>query len=203
MGMMRAILLGAVLSAPLSALAEPSYHRVTGVASDDSLNIRSAPGADSADIGDLAHDARGIEVLGFDDSGDWARIGLAEGDGWISARFLTRDPVATLGDTSVPTGLSCAGTEPFWALQFDEGMARFSDPEGGDLSFPITEALVAEGRLGSPALIGLGDAGLAIVTGHMCSDGMSDRSYGWALHLRIGSDENRRFVSGCCHLPRG
>jgi hypothetical protein len=54
--------------------AEPSYMRVTGVASNDSLNVRAEPRASSADIGDLAFNARGVEVIGTDASGAWGRI---------------------------------------------------------------------------------------------------------------------------------
>lgn len=205
MGMIRAMMTTAALVAAGTALAEPSYQRVTGVAADDTLNIRSAPDADSADIGDLAPDARGIEVLGLDTSGDWARIGQGEGDGWVATRYLTEDDIQTLGATSVPGGAVCSGTEPFWALSFEGSDATFSHPEDGDSALTVDSAIAAEGFLGSPAQISLrgpDTRAKAIVTGAECSDGMSDRSYGWSIYLTVTRDGQDRFLSGCCHLPR-
>lgn len=207
MGMMRVLASVFYLALPASGFADPSYHRVTGVGPWDVLNIRAEPRADSADIGDLAPDARAIEVLGVSPSGAWARIALAETDGWVATRYLDPDPVATLGDTGLPVGLACSGTEPFWALRLMDQSARYSHPEDGDSDYTLTRAQVAEGRQGSPALIlmnGQGGATLAAtVQGAACSDGMSDRSYGWAITLRLTAPGQDRFLSGCCHLPRG
>jgi uncharacterized membrane protein len=187
-------------------LAEPSYHRVVGVAIDDSLNIRSAPTATSDDIGDLSFDATGIEVTGYDDTGSWARIAQGEIDGWVATRFLDTDPVPTIADTSVPEGLICGGTEPFWALGLYGNDARYSHPEDGDTDFTFKNAAVAEGRLGSPALITLAtqrnEVIEATLTGAMCSDGMSDRTYGWTITMQLIAPGQGRFLTGCCALPR-
>ena len=195
-----------LLTAPVAAQAEPSYHRVIGVATSDTLNIRSAPDASSPDIGDLDHDARAIEVFTFDPTGMWARIALNESDGWVSSRFLTRDVVPTLGDTSVPQGVVCGGTEPFWALGLYGEHARYSHPEDGDTEFVFDNAVVAQGRAGSPALITVAtdtnDVIEATIHGATCNDGMSDRSYGWTITMQLIASDQRRFLSGCCHLPR-
>ncbi|WP_439522645.1 hypothetical protein [Marivita sp.] len=204
--MIRTSLFAAVLALPTLVHAEPSYHRVTGVAANDSLNVRAEPTASSADIGDLAHDASGIEVFDFDASGNWARIALNERDGWISTRFLTRDAVETIGTTSVPVGTVCGGTEPFWALGLYGEEARYSHPEDGDTDYAFDTAVVAEGRLGSPALITLATEESHVIeatlSGADCSDGMSDRSYGWTISMQLIALGKRRFLSGCCHLPR-
>jgi uncharacterized membrane protein len=204
MGVMRVLAVASAVAVPCLVLAEPSYHRVTGVAANDTLNIRSTPDASSADIGDLAYDAQAIEVLDFDPTGRWARVALAESDGWVSTRFLERDTVLTIGETSLPVGLVCTGTEPFWAIGLFDGLARFSHPESNLVDLPFLSTSVAEGHLGSPALISTaGPKATAeiIVSAEACSDGMSDRSYGWTVNLLIQSDGMRRFVSGCCHLP--
>jgi uncharacterized membrane protein len=204
--MIRIGCLAAALFAPVIALAEPHYARVSGVASDDVLNIRAQPDAGSADIGDLAHDAVGIEVLGFDSTGDWARIGLGESDGWIASRFLEPVEMTTLGESSIPVGLSCSGTEPFWALGLQEATGTYSHPEDGDSEFVLDSVAVAEGYLGSPALVTLAteDSRVieATILGAECSDGMSDRSYGWTVTMQLIAPGQRRFLTGCCHLPR-
>lgn len=206
MGMMRFPALLTCLAVPVGAAADPTYHRVIGVAANDVLNIRSAPDANSMDIGDLAHDARGIEVLGVDPSGQWARIALAERDGWVATRFLATDSVGMIGATGIPSGLVCGGTEPFWSLALGPDGAAYAHPEDGESALSLGTVRVAEGRLGSPALFGLAGAGEqtidATVHAADCNDGMSDRSYGWAITLRLMAPGQDRFLAGCCHLPR-
>ena len=204
--MTRASLIACALALPVSVQAEPSYHRVVGVAVDDVLNVRSEPSASSADIGDLAYDARGIEAFEFDSTGNWARIALNERDGWVATRFLTRDDVATLGESTVPQGLICGGTEPFWTLGLYGSDARYSHPTDGDTDFAFDSIVTAEGRLGSPALLTLATEDNrvieATVSGAICFDGMSDRSYGWTITMQLIAPGQRRFLSGCCQLPR-
>lgn len=203
MGVTRALVL---LCLATPALAEPTYHRVTGVAADDVLNVRAAPSASSADIGDLAHDATRIEAFTFDPTGNWARIALNERDGWVSTRYLTRDEVPTIGSSTIPEGLVCGGTEPFWALGLYGEEARYSHPVDGDTDFTFDSLSVAEGRLGSPALITVatedGQVIEATLSGAECTDGMSDRSYGWTITMQLIAPGKRRFLSGCCQLPR-
>jgi uncharacterized membrane protein len=204
--MTRASLIACALALPVSVQAEPSYHRVVGVAVDDVLNVRSEPSASSADIGDLAYDARGIEAFEFDSTGNWARIALNERDGWVATRFLTRDDVATLGESTVPQGLICGGTEPFWTLGLYGSDARYSHPTDGDTDFAFDSIVTAEGRLGSPALLTLATEDNrvieATVSGAICFDGMSERSYGWTITMQLIAPGQRRFLSGCCQLPR-
>ena len=200
----RAAILALCLATP--ALADPTYHRVVGVAVDDTLNIRSAPSARSEDIGDLPFDATGIEVTEFNEDRSWARISAGEKDGWISTRFLQADTVPTFPQTSVPHGLICGGTEPFWALGLYGQDARYSHPDDTDIDFAFDAATVAEGRIGSPALITVAtdrnEVIEATITGATCSDGMSDRTYGWSVTLQFIAPGKRRFLEGCCHLPR-
>lgn len=68
--MIRASLITLALGLSTLAQAEPSYHRVVGVAIDDVLNVRSEPSGSSVDIGDLAYDARRIEAFEFDATGN-------------------------------------------------------------------------------------------------------------------------------------
>lgn len=203
MGIKASILAALLIAGPV--WAEPTYHRVTGVAADDTLNIRSAPSADAEDIGDLAFDARAIEVITWDETGDWAQIALNERDGWVAARFLEDDDVPMFSDSGIPKGLVCGGTEPFWALGLYDVDARFSHPEDGEFDMTLSTVQVAEGRMGHPAFFDLaapGGQASVVIQADICSDGMSDRSYGWAAFIRMVTPGTERFLSGCCHLPR-
>ncbi|MDJ0629072.1 MAG: peptide-binding protein [Rhodobacter sp.] len=186
------------------ALAQPGYFRVTGVAADDTLNVRAGPSAGSSDIGDLPPDARGIEVAGTDASGKWGRIVWEEANGWIAMRFLAPDPVPTLPGTALPAGLLCAGTEPFWSLRLSPGSASFSDITGAGFLLGFTGALAAEGSAGYP--LQLSHAGgpassQAIIRPAACTDGMSDRTYPWTVAYLLDAPGGQRFLAGCCRLP--
>ncbi len=189
---------------PIVALAEPRVFRVTGVAADDTLNVRAEPSASSADIGDLAHDARGIEVAGTDASGAWGSIIWEEGNAWVAMRFLAPDTVDPIGGTALPAGLLCSGTEPFWSLRLSPASATFQDISGAGHVMSLAGTRVAEGRPMEPVQISLSGAtagSLGIVSATSCSDGMSDRVYPWAISYILNSDAGQRFLAGCCHLP--
>lgn len=187
------------------AVADPGYYRVTGVASDDTLNVRLAPDGDSEDIGDLAHDATGIEVFDRDESGNWGRIVWEEGNGWISMRFLEADDtIVKVGDSTLPSGLLCSGAEPFWSIRFSETTASFSDPNYTPSTLPLGDTLTAGGRPSFPAALRHRSdeaAALTIVRPQVCSDGMSDRDYPYAAVLLIRTLQGEGFYEGCCRLP--
>ena len=95
------------------ALAEadgPDFYAVTGVAADDVLNIRAAPSARSEKLGEIPHDARGLENLGCQGlpsfaewqamTGQqrqesrkdyWCRVKYEELEGWVAGRYLRED----------------------------------------------------------------------------------------------------------------
>ncbi|QYX55304.1 hypothetical protein K1T73_09245 [Roseovarius sp. SCSIO 43702] len=201
---MRALIPALCVLTPTLALAEPSYHRVTGVAAGDTLNVRSAPDATSVDLGDIAHDAHGIELTGTDATGEWGRILWQDGNGWISMRFLEPYLQPTLGDSGLPEGLDCGGTEPFWSLTLGTATAHFSDPGGTELDLDMAGTQVAEGRLAWPAYVALtapDSSADVIVEARLCSDGMSDRDYPWQVELLLTRSGETQFLSGCCNLP--
>ena len=201
---MRLALTSLLLLWPATLLADPSYHRVTGVTPDDTLNVRAEPSADSADIGDLAHDATGIELIGTDPTGKWGRIVWGDGNGWIATRFLAPDPVPMLEPAGVPVGLFCSGTEPFWSTTFSGAHVQYSDLGDNEHSMQLTGIAVAEGYAATPALISFANpsvAGEAILSPAICSDDMSDRDYPWRIDLVIEDGGGRRFLTGCCRLP--
>lgn len=79
-----AILLGAfaTLSYPTSAEAAC----VTGVRSNDVLNMRAGPGTSNAIVGIIPPDACGVRIL--DRSGNWGYVRYNGVEGWASLRFL-------------------------------------------------------------------------------------------------------------------
>ena len=202
----RALLFAAFLAATTGlAHSAPDYMRVIDVASDDTLNVRAAPSGSSEDIGDIPHDAIGIEVSGYDGSGKWARILWQEGEGWISARFLAPDEVTPrLGPTALPSGLLCGGTEPFWSVRLANGYASFSDISGDFHSLTISGARVAEGRPNFPLQMGLGGDTAnanAFIRPASCNDGMSDRTYPYQVDFLLSTNGAQRYLDGCCSLP--
>ena len=188
----------------LAAQADPSYHRVTGVAADDTLNVRIEPSADSADIGDLPPDARGIEVTGLDASGGWGRIVWEEGNGWIAMRFLAADPQPSIPGTELPQGLLCGGTEPFWSLRLSGGGAAFSDAGGAAMILSQTGAISPQAQGAFPVIVSHGSseaAAMSVVEPMECSDGMSDRTYPWRALFLLRTASDQRLLAGCCQLP--
>ncbi|WP_425100765.1 COG3650 family protein [Tropicibacter sp. S64] len=189
------------LCLPTLSLAQdfPALHSVTGVASDDVLNIRSVPSGSSEIIGTLAPDQTGVEVLRLDDSGAWGQVNSDEMAGWASMRFLEATPGGSLPEHG---SLSCGGTEPFWGLDVTQGgEAVFDSPEGG-WTLSAGPLIPAGGRPWPWAVIGSGGdrTMTAVITPEACSDGMSDREYGLSITVvsqRYGETE---VVNGCCLL---
>lgn len=202
---LKTLLVAALVSlVALPVVAQPSYHRVTGVAADDTLNVRAEPSADSADIGDIPPGAGGIEVIDTDTSGNWGRIVWEEGNGWLAMRFLEPDPLPLIDGTSLPAGLLCTGTEPFWSLRLSQTHATYSDIAGSNHTFGFAGARVAAGHSAFPvALSHSGETGgaLTMVNVQICGDGMSDRDYPYNTMLVLDAAGSREFLAGCCHLP--
>lgn len=194
----------ALLIQTAPALSEPGYWRVTGVAADDTLNVRKQPSASSADIGDLSPDATGIEVINTDASGDWGRIVWEDGNGWIAMRFLIADPQPGIGGTALPQGLLCNGTEPFWSVRLSGGGAVYSGIDGDAVALTLSGALTAEARGPFPVVVSHGAASAAsmsIIEPAECSDGMSDRVYPWRVLFLLSTPDGQRLLDGCCQLP--
>lgn len=183
---------------PLALRAEvyPALHDVTGVAADDVLNIRAEASPDAPIIGTLAPDATGVEVVAVEDG--WAVVNTGEGSGYAALRFLARADAPDWPALEVP--LTCVGTEPFWSLEIDPEQAetRFQTPEDeAPRSAPIGTSWPGL-PWSQAAAVALPD-GIAVLTPSMCSDGMSDQSYGIAADLFLTGGDRPR-LSGCCRL---
>lgn len=205
---MRACLAGLILavSAALAgghAAAQPAVYRVVNVDSGDVLNVRRTPSPTSAIVGALPPGAARVEVL--ETRHGWGRILMRGAEGWVSLAYLAETERAAIDGHTAPGGFSCAGTEPFWGLRIGmDGSGRFNDAMtlGEERGFAISDARTAQGRFYPYVYHFSGEAsGIAVIEPRACSDGMSEREYGWHVVADIGDGEGRRLLDGCCWTP--
>ncbi|UWQ18301.1 COG3650 family protein [Jannaschia sp. M317] len=182
--------------------AWPALHDVTGVAGDDVLNIRATPDANAPIVGTLAPDARNVEVVRPNDPLTWGVVNTAEGMGWVSLRFLQRQPAQYQG--AFPILGRCLGTEPFWTLALIGDTATFSTPESEEQGTVLARlgSLNRRDRHGLRLSLNDGSKGGEALDGvirwEACSDFMSDREYGLSYDMIRGD----AVLSGCCTLGR-
>lgn len=181
------------------------YYEVSGVADADTLNVRAEATARSEVVGELAPGAGPIEVLSTKEG--WGQIVSQERTGWVSLKFLKEVDIPLLGETSLPVGLTCFGTEPFWGLTLGaDGTAILDDIILDEpTAFEIGSVQSAAARFHVTWIKFKRDVeerGNALVRRSACSDGMSDALYPYTadISVDIGQDE-QRIVTGCCSLP--
>lgn len=179
----------------------PNTHSVTGVAADDVLNIRAQPDARAPILGTLPPFAIGVEVIALSEDGRWGMVGLPEGNGWVNLRFLAPDPPPPAG--ALPRPMVCLGTEPFWSLTFGIRGTDYIDPE---LARPeplevLDEAGDRQGWYAHLKQAARGEHRI-IIRPEMCSDGMSDRLYGYAALRFFAGPDGVQVERGCCTRDR-
>jgi uncharacterized membrane protein len=182
---------------PAAAQDLPAAFQVTGVAANDRLNIRAEPNAQSAILDSIHPYEIAVEVLERSPDGRWGLVGLPEGNGWVNLRFLT--PVAQ-PDHEVPRPLSCFGTEPFWRIGFYPRGAEFQAMGEDRRDLTVLGQAVAPGGYLLVTEEGPTLNRTAIVTREACSDGMSDRRFGWSVRLFTEAPDGNSVLSGCCTL---
>lgn len=166
-----------------------------GVASDDVLNVRAGPSASADIIGSLAYDATDVEVVDVDEDRQWGLVNIGEQSGWVSLRFIERQPRWA---GSFPEITTCFGTEPFWTLTFDSTGGTL-DRLGYDLlSFPSPQRVASENRVDRFTFVS--QPVLGTLLEEQCSDGMSDRTYGLSIEVLTGSTRELQQLSGCCSI---
>lgn len=196
--MLRFTLVFMLLAHPALATQEyilPTLFDVTGVATDDVLNIRETPDATAPVIGALAPDATRIEVVQEQDG--WGQVNSGERAGWVSMRFLSyRTDV--WHDGTVPDGFACFGTEPFWDVRIDGGDLVLS---GLDIEQErhLVQSTLGTGVFRDPARAVVAEGITLVETPQICSDGMSDRSFGMRATL-IRHGDTPSLLSGCCRI---
>ncbi|MDQ2065106.1 SH3 domain-containing protein [Xinfangfangia sp. CPCC 101601] len=201
----RATLAGLLLSSlgfAAAAQEYPALFDVSGVAASDVLNIRAEPSAQATILGSLAPDAKGVEAIGLSEDGKWARVSAGEASGWVALRFLTPVPAAPHG---LPHPIACYGTEPFWALKLGPQTAEWSSPETPPQALSVTHQAVAPQGYFLTASDAVTDATKQayyqiMITKEHCSDGMSDRDFGFATRIFHSSQAGNAVLRGCCTL---
>lgn len=202
-GLLIGLFLG--VAAPAVATQEyilPTLFDVTGVAANDVLNIRAAPNAGAEIIGTLEPNARDIEVVGHDATGQWARINTGERTGWAALRFLSYQvDVWTPG--TLPQTLQCVGNEPFWLFRPQGDDVVFSTPDRPGAVMRI-ERLVSSGIFRDPrrslSVQSESRRMTAVIVPMACSDGMSDRSYRLDVTLILEEGDEAQMLTGCCSI---
>ncbi len=182
----------------------PALYRVTGVAADDVLNVRSGPGVDNQIIGALAPNASGVEIVGTTQDRGWGRVSMGEMSGWVSMRFLDR--TGPDWNAGLPAPLYCNGTEPFWGYERLNGGGNYSSV-AEPAPVPYAELWSGTPTARGPQAFGLVlDSGTssmtAIIRREICSDGMSDRDYGISAMFLRRTSQGTELLEGCCSLIR-
>ena len=192
------VTLGACATAVISGRPLPALYDVTGVASDDVLNIRATPRAGAEILGALSSAQTHTEVTALSDDGSWGRVNLREQAGWVNMRYMARQQGSTIGEGAA---FSCYGTEPFWNLTHTPGASfSWSDIEGNslELSARAPEPVPGAGyvaRANGPGQ----EASIAIEPVQACSDGMSDRLFGLKALVTLTGKREGTF-RGCCSV---
>lgn len=174
----------------------PALFDVTGVAADDTLNIRQNPRATAGLLADLPPDATGIEVIRLSDSGGWGLVNIDERAGWTSMQFLERQAGQ---DWQTPPAITrCYGAEPFWGLDLHPDTLGFSTPvESLSIDLPQIDPVAGRREPWSVSVETEHGPLYAIVSRQSCSDGMSDIESGYRIDLiQVGQGS----LTGCCTL---
>lgn len=187
---------------PLAGLAQnlPALYSVEGLADSDTLNVRQGPSTDFDILDKLPHDAKGLEVVETDKTGQWGLINVKEQTGWVSLKYMERQPGQP--DTGLPRSLSCFGTEPFWSFTVAPNLsASFSQPSR-ETKIDALIVVPSQNRTDRHALFGdAGDRVFTTMVGHsLCSDGMSDQLYGLSVDLLVTDEAAVNVYSGCCSV---
>lgn len=206
MGLLLALLLATAW--PAAATQEyvlPTLFDVTGVAANDVVNIRAAPGTSSAVIGTLSADARNIEVVGYDATGRWARINTGALSGWAALRYLAYQ-VDVWNPGTLPPTLHCLGNEPFWSFSPRGDDILFATPDAPETAMQVN-AVLTTGLFRDPRRSLTAEAGsqsmTAVIVPLSCSDGMSDRAYGLDVTVILQGGGALQMLTGCCSIaPR-
>ena len=196
------VVLSLFLPTFLYANSLPAMFTVTGLAVDDTLNVRSAPNM-TGDIIATLPQGTPVEVTAFSQNNRWARINVSERTGWIARQFLSTPARASWP----PETLTCHGTEPFWSLNFnsagEEITVTFNQMAHIPRNLQASAWDNSENRTDRHSIHATErDATnrvTAIVAHETCTDGMSDRVYGLTIDLLVDRP-TARHLSGCCSL---
>ncbi len=114
------------------AQSGPDYWQITGVASDDNLNIRSGPGTKYR-VTSMAPNGFVFRNLGCRGTGNsrWCHVETPRGDvsGWVSGRFLQESGAPGSANASAPPELHVRSTGEI-EVRYDSGCTILYNPSG-------------------------------------------------------------------------
>lgn len=186
------------VSAP-DGKALPAVFQVSGVQSDDVLNIRRKPTA-AADIISSYAPNQAVMVLEYLDNG-WVKVAVGERVGFVNGKFLRRGG-GVQTQSGMQLGLTCIGTEPFWSLDINaDQTVRYSSPlAGAEQNLSLT--LVSPSPVTNTYPFNFATTSYSgVLSQQICSDGMSDSQYGWGVSLiKQNTSGAWETLNGCCSL---
>ncbi len=193
------------LALPLKAVAGllPAYFDVAGVPAGEVLDLRAAPDTGAAVLGHLPANRRNVEIVALSENGKWGLMAYADGSAWVAMKFLKR--AERQADETLPEKLGCFGNEPFWALRLNGDSGVFDELEGQ--AVPMTRQWSGPPQGGAPQSFGLvlkgadGAALHGVISRGLCSDGMSERPFGYSIRAILSGSLGARMLAGCCTLP--
>jgi len=183
------------------AQAQTGYYKVVELTEGDHLNVRSGPGSDFEDIGDLESGLQPLEVLETDASGNWGRILWLEGNGWVALSYLESVAIEKLTNTEIPIGLTCVGANPFWTMEFKSQKVGVITTQEAVTPMNISNITKSRNSRSFPVAVELQTKSYtttATLRRAQCSDGMGGLRYGWATDVLINPQFS--LLSGCCVL---
>ncbi len=180
--------------------AEPTnLYAVKGVAEDDYLNVREEANAGSHIVTRIPFDGTGIVKL--ETEGNWWKVKWEGKQGWVNKRYLflpSGSAVTTKKESKA--ALRCGGTEPFWGIKITKKTLEYAPMDGEKLKLPIVFNKTSENNTSIASIYAekANNKVIAVLQKvEMCSDGMSDIDYPYAISVLINKEH---FYSGCCHV---
>ncbi|MEM8572094.1 MAG: hypothetical protein AAGG56_14485 [Pseudomonadota bacterium] len=193
---------------PLAAFSEevryPAIYDVNGIDPEGALIVYTYPDTTSEPLGVIPPDAKGIEVVDSEASGDWAEVNVSDGAGWVQTKYLTL--VDSVWDReTAPEFLSCFGEDPIWWAQVAGEHLELSIGTLLDHSMEIERIDSPEGSARASRIITANnpDAQAMIsFASSVCVLTSPEYEYALSVNVLFDSAEEHAMVTGCCSLTR-
>lgn len=108
---------------------------------------------------------------------------------------------ASIGDFSKP--MTALGTEPFWGLTIDGTRMKLTRPDKPELLLEAPGAVIQAGRATWVAKAADGQQITVTLYASDCSDGMSERTYGFTAEVAMLNETLRGCAYRTAEPPKG
>jgi len=142
---------------------EPGPYAVVGLALDDALDVRAAPGSDRALVGTIPPHGTGLRVTGQGreaGAATWAPLVYRELEGWADSAFLAQQ----VGEASEPIAMRATAIIQAIAARDLKTLSQFVHPQEGVRFSPYPYVVTGLGGEGQANLV-FGAAELASLAG--------------------------------------